>query len=736
MKVYFKSLKDYRHWILIAFIVASIALIPFFFRYAHLRIAESCVAFWNSGKYYVSELFGLELHGELTVNEFTEQPFELPFNLPRTWEEFKTNLSGYWSLFFSMENFTAYMGKVADVLFYITKIILIVMPVFLIGFIISIFVKRKPNNNHGEDSKALRRFKRFEKKVYIPVKNWFIDFFGFVRENTYYLKILAWIWAYSFNIVAIVISFFAYYLYFAAALKTVTIYVQFCKLLMDLSVMTNFIPAFLWVIIAIVVLEFISRKIAYNRLAHRERRNRGFINERGVVTFVVGTMGVGKTMQITDMALSTEVQFRDMALEIMLEIDRHFPHFPFINFEIALKRAIKRHLVYDLPSCRKFVKFLCKCFCVGFSDIAIRKSCRRQLEKRYGINYENLCFGYDYERYGLTFDDKLKLTDIWEALEDYACAYFIYTIQSSLLLSNYSIRTDMQYSDLGNFPLWDGDFFKRDSRLIDSNSRFAHILDQDMLRLGTQMLKDNPNRYAFGFGVYIISEIDKERKNTPELREIKASAEECNQKNDLFNVLLKMSRHACVVANRVFVKIFADLQRPDSLGADARELGEIVEIKSKGDKSVTLPFFAPYYFLKFLDGLFVYRWNGFHIHYRYFYGDYTLPFYLAKSISSLLGNYCERTEKLFGSQTLTLEVENGSREGEVELFKYFRQSKKGESKRYSTDCLSGIFYMRAQANYLSLDDMQEYLGIMATSEELALQNSHFQKEISILNNAG
>ncbi|MDE6441653.1 MAG: hypothetical protein K2L12_02745, partial [Clostridia bacterium] len=114
IKEYFKSLKDYRHWIMLACIVASIALIPFYFRYAHLRIWESCVAFWNSGKYYISEFFNLGWHGDLTVNDFTQQPFELPLHLPRTWEEFKGNLSGYWTTFFSMENFSAYMGKVAN----------------------------------------------------------------------------------------------------------------------------------------------------------------------------------------------------------------------------------------------------------------------------------------------------------------------------------------------------------------------------------------------------------------------------------------------------------------------------------------------------------------------------------------------------------------------------------------------------------------------------------------------
>lgn len=60
-------------------------------------------------------------------------------------------------------------------------------------------------------------------------------------------------------------------------------------------------------------------------------------------------------------------------------------------------------------------------------------------------------------------------------------------------------------------------------------------------------------------------------------------------KNDLFNVLLKMSRHTCVVSNRIFMKIFADLQRPESLGTDARELGEVMYIREKGEPTLTFP---------------------------------------------------------------------------------------------------------------------------------------------------
>ena len=303
-------------------------------------------------------------------------------------------------------------------------------------------------------------------------------------------------------------------------------------------------------VIGFLIFNHLCKKRGYNELSHRERRNRGFINERGVVTIVYGAMGAGKTALITDMALSAEVQLRDQAFEVILESDMKFPNFPWINLEDELKTSIKAHTVFSVPSC---VQWLRTKF-VLWRD----KPCKETL------------FGYDYERFGLDYDDNLSVVNIWSVLKDYACAYLIYTVQTSLLVANYSIRSDNLISDLGNFPLWNTDFFKRDSRLVDSFSRHAHILDFDMLRLGKTMLQNNPNRTAFGFGVYVISEIDKERKNAPELKDIKADSKECNQKNDLFNVLLKMSRHACVVANRVFIKVFADLQRPESLGADAR----------------------------------------------------------------------------------------------------------------------------------------------------------------------
>lgn len=319
--------------------------------------------------------------------------------------------------------------------------------------------------------------------------------------------------------------------------------------------------------------------------------------------------------------------------------------------------------------------------------------------------------------------------DVFLREGSYACAYLIYTVQSSLIIANYSVRVDTLLYDLDNFPLWNADFFKRDSRLLDSFSRHCKILDFDMLRLGQIMLENNPNRNAYGFGVYGITELDKERKNTPELKDVKATDDECNQKNDLFNVLLKMSRHACVIANRVFVKVFADLQRPDSLGADCRELGEVTYIEEKTSIEPVLPFFSLYYLFEMLIDWAFKPFRSIYAEYRFNRSDNTLPLYLFKGVESRLQHIKERTRNVFGSATLTLELQSGRMDGNPKKRKWYRMPKKIYSRRYTTDCQQAIFERRAEHNFVGIDDLREYAEDMANGEELIYQNSHMQVEL-------
>ena len=708
MKNYFKRVKkDYRHIIMLFLIVLSLALIPLCFKYAYLRLLESLKDLWNCFLFYISELFDLGLSGDLSIIKLTKQPFTLPFNIPSDWDTFSSLMGNYWKVFFSWNILKNYIGVIGNFVFYITKGLLIVVPIITTFLLILKFKKSKPNNNYGQDTKPLQKFKSFEKKVYVPTKKWIMNFIAFVKENKYYLTIIIWIWCFSFNFISIVIELLAFYLYFIASLKTYTLYIQFVKLLMDLSVVINFIPVFIWVLIVLFIFDKIRKNIAYQKLSHMELMNRGFINERPIVSMICGTMGKGKTTMATDIVLSQEIMFRNKAFEMILECDLKFPNFPWINLELTLKRLFKNHSLYNLATIKRYIKVRSNYF-------------SSHQEEKY-------IFNYDFKRYGLSYNDGLKVVDIWEVIEEYSQLYFVYIIQSSLILSNYSIRTDNNILSLGNFPLWDTELFRKNPKFNNACCKHAHILDFDALRLGRSLIAENERANFFEFGVISITEIGKERGNNLENQTIKKNSDECNQKNDLFNSWLKMVRHSATIGNYPFVKVITDEQRPESWGADARDLCEIVRINDKSDMKLAMPFFIiEEMLISFLQSRFQSRYYNF----RYEHGDMSLLVYLYKEIISCLSNYSKKIYNRFGYYKLQVGIESGTQDGEIKKSNYYLMVKKIYSKRFSTDCFSDFFNEKALRSAVGINDIPVFKTEKASFEELMEENSFFMNDLT------
>ena len=698
---------DYRHIICMAITLGFIACAVFVFPSALGRLIEGGRDFGLSIAYYFAELFDLQHDIVPTVNDLPNTDGIFPsVPIADDWEQFKADWVAYWRLWANADNFLSYLLFFSNLLYTFCFVLLLLLP---IAFAVVFFLKRylkKQNNDYDKDSRPLKAVKQIARYTYRPMKNWLVAFFGFVREHKPYWVIWLCIWAYNFNLFTVVLEFFAFYFYFVVSFDFVSIYRQVYKLFLDLYVPATFIPLWGWAALALVLFDKFRKTVAYTRLNHYERRNCGFINARPVVYMVCGTMGKKKTTAITDMALSQEVMFRDKAFEKILENDLKFPFFPWCNLENELRRAMEYHAVYNLATVRRFIRKKAsrwqKC------------PCRERL------------FGYDYERYGLTYDDKLKTVGVWEVLETYSQLYFIYIIQSSLLIANYSVRVDNVLSDLGNFPLWNSEFFKRDSRLTDSYSRHAHILDFDSLRLGRKVIEGNRNADNFEFGVVVITEVGKERGNSLELSEKKKKDETTNQKNDLFNSWLKMVRHSATVDNFPFVRVITDEQRPESWGADARDLCEIVSIRESSETRLAMPFFALEELL--YDWLFG-KFAGLYYQYRYVRSDNTLPMYLLKLLTAKVQHYYTGIYNRFGYCTLRVQVESGTQDGQISENKYYLSSKKIYSKRFSTDCFSDFFTEKALRSPVGIDDLREYTTGKATFAELGLQNSYFVNDL-------
>lgn len=389
--------------------------------------------------------------------------------------------------------------------------------------------------------------------------------------------------------------------------------------------------------------------------------------------------------------------FRQQALDILNKNDMKFPYFPWICFEKDMQEQIDGGKIYNLATVKDWVN---------------------DLKERFDEDgsLTNL-YNYDYLRYGLTYDNGLYFQDIFEVLSTYAQAYFIYIITGSLIVSNYSVRTDNRIIDSGNLPIRLTDFFSGRA-----GDRHSHILDFDILRLGKKVLENNPKAGSFEFGVIAITEIGKERGNNLELKEIKKSDEETNQKNDLFNSWLKMCRHSATVDNFPFIKVFTDEQRPESWGADARDLCDIVTILNSGEQCLTLPFYtieemlSEWAFSKFM---------GLYMDFRFKRGDNTLLVHILKTLTAWIWKRNIKVYNRYGYSTLSVATERGTQDGEKAKKKYFLMNGKIYNNRFCTDCFSDFFNDMAKEAGCGLSDYREYATEKATVDELLEQNSYF-----------
>lgn len=707
---------NYRHIVCILLTIGFIAYGVFIFPNALGRLIEGGRDFGLSVAYYVCELFGISYRFAPTVNTLPQIPLFsfLPNDypsilLPGNWAGFKENWAEYWRLWASTGNFMGYLSWLGNKLYALCKVLIIVIPFIVFAYVLFRFSMRKQNNDYNKDSRPLRVWKTVVKYTYFPAKRWLSGLWAFVKAHRAYLAVWLMIWAYNFNLLTVILEFFAFYFYFVISFDAASIYRQIYKLLLDLSPAFSFIPLWLWLVGGLWLFHRFRKRIGYARLNHNERKNCGFINERSLVSLICGTMGKGKTTALNSMCLSAEVLFRDKAFELLLECDMKFPNFPWINLECVLRWAIREHKVYSLATCRKFIEM---------KQARFEKApCPAKL------------FGYDYDKYGYTYNDDLEVVDIWNVLADYTQLYFIYVMQSSLIISNFSIRSDMLISDLGNFPLWNGDFFKRDSRLIDSFSRHAHILDFDVLRLGKTVVENNVLRNSFEFGVIAVSEIGKERLNSKvsQSRGLKAKDEETNQENDGFNDGLKMARHRATVCNYPFLKIISDEQRAMSLGADARELFDVINICERSETVLMLPFFS---LEELLYGWLFKKFCNLYTQHRYNRGDNTLFMYLLKGIASRFNHYYNRIYNVFGCHRLRVQIENGSLDGQYKEKNYYISRKKDYSKRFATDCFADFFREKALTAPVGLNDINEYATERATWDELKEQNSYFIRDLA------
>lgn len=684
--------------ITVVFIICS-----FLFVSSFIRLYESIKDIGFSFGYYFCEIFSIPHQITPTVNELspTVSDIELSF-LPKDFNFFKLKWQLYVQSLWNIETLQFYLIRIGNQLATFSRIILLLIP-FVLLFVLwyrSYFQENEKSLN--AISKPLCTYLFIRNHVIRPVIVFLKDLWQYAKTH-HFVKVWLILWAMYFNFFTIGFEFVSYYFYLVISFDLFHLYRQIYKLMIDLLPMIQFIPWFIWCMIGIYLFDRIRKKVGYGKLNHLEMRNRGFINSMGQVTLICGEPGTGKTTALTDMCLSTSIIFRDKAFEKILENDLKFPNFPYAVLESQFKTAIVYHQVYNLATTEEWI--------------------RKKREKFYRCPTQHRCFEYDYQKYGLAYWDGLKEITLFEMLENYVKLYFIYIIESSLIVSNYGIREDNLIDDQGNFPLWHTDFFQTNQDYMNAYSRHAHILDFDMLRLGKTVIEHNKKRNAFEFGVVAITEAGKERGNNLENQEVKKNDNKANRKNDLFNQTLKMIRHSATVDNYPFVKIFLDEQRAQSLGANDRELCEkVLFIQEKKETKNLLCLFP---LEEMLHDWMYEKFQNIYYQYRYQRSDQTLLFYLIKNFVSSYHHSFMKRYNTFGYNIQIIEMDKGTLDAQKETNKYYLLHKKIYARRFATDAFSDYFRVKTKKSKIGLNDLEEFETERATLDELESENSYF-----------
>ena len=626
-----------------------------------------------------------------------------PIPLPYEWNSAKIKFKAFWKMFIDGELFNGFWSNVATFLPLFMPLVTLLLTLVLICVLVYKKSVGGHNNDYAQETKAVKRWKEFSFHTLRPIGETLLGGRDFLLEHSFWLKIWAGIWLLNFNIISLIVDFFAWYFYFVASFDVVHIWFQVYKMGRDLWPMFRFLPPIVWVGIVLWRLNKKRFETANRRLRCMELDNCDFIMSQPITQMIVGPQGAGKTTENTDTVLSLQNKFRDKAFEILINNDLKFPNFPWINLENDLRIAIENHRIINLYTAREWVMTAAETF-EKFPSVFT-------------------CFGYDYTRYPLVYNDGLNVQNLFEVIDIYARAYFVYMVQSSLILSNYPIRTDNILLDEGNLPLWDTDFLNRDPRMRDVYSRYAHILNFEYLRLGATMTKD-PNNNAFEFGIIDITEIGKERGNTLENQRYKPDDKVANPVNDMMNAYIKLCRHLATIDGFPFIMFVCDEQRPETWGADARDLASVIRIEKSDTPRLAVPFF--HLEESFCDWVYN-SFFGPYGDYRYRRGDYCLPMYFLHWFASKVRLFREYMYGKYGYKRQHVTVEKGTLKGDQEERIYYLVFKKIYSGRFPTDCYSGFFAYRTAVSNIGIEEMPEYTDQIVRMDEWAEQHSYLIK---------
>lgn len=698
-------------WI-ITFVIAVFGFFILFFLPTNFpRFLYSIESFFKNLIYYFVEIFNIKINVDsgLSIEEILEIKggFDYLKILPVDWHVFKKEVVCFFKLFINFSSYNVYFKYLLPFISNFCRFLIIIIPLLLaLYFAFDNYFDFDEDRDLESPSKNLLKFLKLKEKIYIPIKNFIIDFWSYLIYQKIYLTTFILLFLFSINVFSIIVDFFGWYLYFVSSFSLISIYEFLVIVFLDLGPFLVKVPLIVYILTFYLIFDKIRINRAYKKMSYMEAYNMGFVNSLGSYTFIKGGPGSGKTKTMTNFQLIAEELIRNRLFENIKEINLEFPDFDFSLLEKELDNEIIDHRIFNHYQAKAWIE--------------------KKVDEFLENPENNSFFNYDFKN-NFEFNNGLYMENLFEAITDYAQSYYLYSMNCPLSCANYSIRHNGQMIYNGFFRMWSYDWIHENPELIDYTNN-CKILDFNSLRISKKLNSDETNSYSLDGCVLAETEIDKERRNQFYTNKLNKDDVNANQLNDGTPDYKKMKRHDSTIRNKLIFMGFMDCQREGSLNSDMVEINEYVITIHKNDTDWQTSLFMFWIEPMIIEWFINFRNNLFY-RFRLNRDDKTLLVYLLNKISFYLNRYLIKRNNIFNYQVLNLDVNNGVNNKQQ---KFYLMSKRIYSRRYSTNCYSSFFedkYLSAKKGFIDLPSFSNYVP---TIDELKFMNSYFIRDMEAI----
>ena len=416
----------------------------------------------------------------------TKIPNNMDTVLPLTIEEFKAVCKQTGKNFINKNYVKAFLVDL--VLFVFTLILIIAMLSFVVLVIVLCIKKmyKKVNINHNKDTKALLFWFKLQDKIYYPAKSFILNVWSFAKKKKAYIIVFLGIWSLNFNVLTIALEAVAFVLYFIKSFDMLNIFVQIAKLAVDINVLFRYMPIPIWMFIGYKIFHHIRKERGFEILEIEEMLTIEVLEDHPGDLLGTGKPRAGKTFLITYLQKLQAKMFRRTAKEKSFDRRMEFPFFPWILVEQTIIAMRNMDAKFCLGTLHAFIDDLEGLF-VRRLDMD-EETKRQELERLQGMGYQghDFCFDYNYERYGLGYDNNAKIVYLFDCIHMYADHFYRYSAPTSNIFNNYPVRDYVKFIYFGNYPLLDE--YKNELRVtteeLYEHSQYSHKDYFDMGRLG------------------------------------------------------------------------------------------------------------------------------------------------------------------------------------------------------------------------------------------------------------